>query len=106
MKKGYELLFMAPGTRRHKGKPTLDAIIEIAASCDIHRYTRRVDADSKGFRGHSHSAHFFELADEPEELMFVLGEDRTDALLHAVEAEAVNVFCVRRPIEHCHFGNP
>lgn len=103
--KGCEVTFMAPQSRRHHGKPVLDVVVAIAAAHDIERHTRRVDAESVGASGHTHSAHFFELADEPEEVMFVLDEDKADELMRAVAAEGVHVFCTRRAIEWHAFGD-
>ena len=55
----------------------MDAIVDVASRNGIGRYTRRDDAGGVGANGHTHSAHFFEATDEPEELMFVLdGEGR------------------------------
>ncbi|MGN8158020.1 DUF190 domain-containing protein [Salinisphaera sp. RV14] len=103
--KGFEVIFMAPRSRRHHGKPVLDAVAGIAKSHDIKRHTRRVDAEGTGASGHTHSAHFFELADEPEELMFVLDGDKADELMRAVEEEKLHVFCIRRTIEYWEFGH-
>lgn len=102
MKKGFEVMFMAPRSQRHHGKPVLDAVIAIAKAHDIHRYTRRIDAEGTGKTGRTHAAHFFELADEPEEVLFVLGTHRTHELLSAVRAESMHVFCVCRAIEFGH----
>lgn len=102
--KGYEVTFMAPRSRRHHGQPVLDAVEKIADSHGLQTHTRRIDAEGKGARGHTHSAHFFELADEPEELMFVLDTDNTEKLIRAVENERLHVFCVRSAIEYWQFG--
>lgn len=99
MKNGYEILFMAPRSQRHRSKPVLDVVVAIAKAHDIHRYTRRVDAEGIGRGGRTHAAHFFELADEPEELLYVLGSHRTHELLQALKAESVHVFSVCRAIE-------
>lgn len=104
--KGYELIFMAPRSRRHHGKPVLDAVIDIARSQGIARYTRRINAEGSGTTGHVHSAHFFELADEPEELMLVVDEAAADRLVQAVEAQGVYVFLVRRPVDYRQLGQP
>ncbi len=106
MKKGYEILFMAPRSQHHKGKPVLDVVINIAKAHNIHRYTRRVDAEGVGRGGHTHAVHFFELTDEPEELMYVLGTHRTNELMHALRAESLHVFCVCRAIEFGHLDDP
>ncbi|GAB3671385.1 DUF190 domain-containing protein [Salinisphaera aquimarina] len=103
--KGFEVIFMAPRSRRHDGTPVLDAIVDIAREHDITRMTRRVNAEGTGAGGHCHSAHFFELADEPEELMFVLDGGDADALIRAVEAKEMHVFCLRRQIDYWQFGD-
>lgn len=102
MQQGYELLFMAARSQRVHGKPILDMVMEIARSHDIHRHTRRTNTTAVGEDGRAHAMHFFELDDEPEELLFVLGAHRSAELLQAVRAAALHVFCVRRPIEFGH----
>lgn len=102
---GFEVIFIAPRSRRHHGKSTLDAIAAIARKQGIKRMTRRVDAEGTGAHGHMHSAHFFELADEPEELMFVLDGDEADKLVSAVRDDRMHVFCLRRQIEYWQFDN-
>lgn len=102
--KGFEVIFIAPRSRRHDGQSVLDTIVELARGQDISRHTRRVDAGGVGVNGHTHSAHFFEATDEPEELMFVLDGGEADTLLRAVEEAGVEVFCVRRAIDYWQFG--
>lgn len=102
--KGSELIFMAPRSRRHSGIPVLDAVAKLAREHGIKHLTRRVDSEGIGNNGHIHSTHFFDLADEPEELMYVLDNIEADTLMRAVEKECIHVFCVRRPIEYWKFG--
>lgn len=101
--KGFELIFISPRSRRHNGKPVLDVIAGLARGRGIERMTRRIDAEGTGAHGQTHSAHFFELADEPEELMFVLDDDEADLLIHEVENNGIYVFCLRRTIEYWQF---
>lgn len=102
--KGYELSFMAPKMRRFQGKPVLDLIIALAKAQGITRFTRRADSESTGREGRTHAVHFFELADQPEELMFIIDEKRGTELLRAVEAAHIPVFLVRRAVEYTQFG--
>lgn len=102
---GFEVIFIAPRSRRHHGKPLLDAIAAIARKQGINRMTRRVDAEGTGAHGHTHSAHFFELADEPEELMFVLDGGDADRLVAAVRDNHMHVFCLRRAVEYWQFDH-
>lgn len=102
--KGYEITFMAPRSRRHRGEPVLDAVVRIARTQGITRYTRRIDSESVGAGERAHSAHFFELADEPEEVTFILADGKSDTLMQQVEAEGLHVFCVRQAIEYFQLG--
>lgn len=102
--KGCELTFMAPRSRRHRGESVLDAVVRIARAHGVIRHTRRTNTESVGAGGHSHSAHFFELADEPEEVSFILENGKTDELLQAVHDASLYVFCIRREIEFFQFG--
>ena len=103
--KGFEVLFIAPRSRRFDGEPVLDLIAALARDQGIERSTRRVDADGTGGSGHTHSAHFFEQADEPEELMFVVDGGAADKLIRAVEDREIPVFCLRRAIDYWRFGD-
>ena len=102
--KGFEVIFIAPRSRRHEGEPVLDKIVALAHAQDITRHTLRDDAGGVGVNGHAHSAHFFEATDEPQELMFVLDGGEADKLMRAVEEAGMKVFCVRRQIDYWQFG--
>lgn len=103
--KGTEVIFIAPRSRRHQGRPVLDAVAELARHQGIRRFTRRLDAEGAGASGHRHSAHFFELTDEPEELMFVLDANAAETLIAAVADAGLPVFCIRRAIDYWQFGD-
>lgn len=104
--KGSELIFMAPRSRRHGSRPVLDAVLQIADRLGIQPHTRRVNAEGSGSSGKLHSAHFLELADEPEELSFVLDEEAADRLAEAVRTEKLYVFLLRRQVEYEQMGGP
>ncbi len=102
--KGFELSFLAPRSRRHHGESVIDAVVRIARAHGVTRHTRRTNTESVGLGGQSHSAHFFELADEPEEVSFILVNGKTDELMQAVNAAGLCVFCIRREVEFFQFG--
>lgn len=99
MEKGYEILFIMPENRRHKGILVSKRIKELAQKLGVRRMTTRTDAEGTGMSGRPHSAHFFELADRPIEIMFVVGQSLGDQLLDAVRSEGLKVFCIRKPVE-------
>lgn len=104
MQAGYEVIFMAPQSRFHGQKRVTDWIVDKAKELGIKRVTKRLDAEGSGAGGHLHSWHFFELADQPVEVMFVLEVELADRLIDAVKAEGVHVFCVRKPVDFGELG--
>ncbi|OHV07710.1 DUF190 domain-containing protein [Kushneria phosphatilytica] len=101
---GFEVIFIAPQSRRHGHRTAIDAVVATAESMGITRVTRRDDALGSGFDGHVHSAHFFELADQPVELMYVLEGDRAEQLIDAVDQAGIEVFFLRRAVEYGQLG--
>lgn len=106
MESGYEIVFIAPQNRRYQGKRVIDLVIDKAHELGIRQITKRMDSEGQGQKGQLHSAHFFELADQPVELMFVLEESLGERLIHAVEASGARVFCIRKPVQFGELGAP
>lgn len=101
LKSGYEVIFIVPESRRHDGKRVCDWVVETAKSLGIDRMTQRGDVEGTGADGKLHSAHFFDLADQPIELMYAVDEAMAERFVTAVEATGAPVFCLCRPV---HFG--
>lgn len=99
MQKGLEVIFITPQSRRHKGRLVSDLIVEQAKTLGIKRVTKRIDAEGMGEKGHLHSWHFFEQADQPMELMFVVEESLGQQLIDGVSQAGIHAFCVARPVE-------
>jgi PII-like signaling protein len=55
----------------------------------------------EGFGHHNklHSVHFFELADQPLEVVMVLTQEECDRLFARLADEKVHVFYVKTPVE-------
>ncbi|MDX1802376.1 MAG: DUF190 domain-containing protein [Marinobacter sp.] len=106
MEPGYEIIFIAPQNRRHEGTRVIELVIDKAHELGIRQYTKRMDSEGQGQHGKMHSAHFFELADQPVEVVFVLDERLGGQLMDAVEATGAHVFCIRKPVEFGEFGAP
>ena len=65
-------------------------------------------AASEGYGHHRriHSAHFFELADQPQEVVMAVSEEEADRLFELLKKEAVHVFYVKSPVELGVLGEP
>lgn len=96
---GYQITFFTVQDHRHKGKPVGDWLIHLAEEMGLRGAT--LIAGSEGFGHHHriHSAHFFELADQPVEVMMVANEEESERLFVRLKAEGVHLFYVKSPVE-------
>jgi PII-like signaling protein len=65
-------------------------------------------AGSEGYGHHRrvHSAHFFELADQPQEIQMAVSSEDADRLFARLKAEGVHLFYVKTPVEFGTLGEP
>ncbi len=97
--KGYQITFFTQQNRRHKHQPMAEWLMLAARDLGVRGAT--IVAGSEGYGQHRriHSAHFFELADQPQEVMMAVSEDEADRLFAYLKEEAVHLFYVKTPIE-------
>lgn len=97
--KGYQLTFYTQQDRQHGKKSLAEWLLNLAKEHGALGGTLFSAGESFGHDGRFHSAHFFELADQPIEVTVALDEATCDRLLEAIKHEAVDVFFVKAPIE-------
>ena len=102
---GYQITFFTVQDHRHKGKPVGDWLVNLAQELGLRGAT--LVAGSEGFGHHRriHSAHFFELADQPMEVMMVANEEESERLFERLKAEGINLFYVKSPVEFGSLGD-
>jgi uncharacterized protein len=96
---GYQISFFTQQGRRHHGKPLADWLVHLAKEMGLHGATLIAAAEGFGHRGRIHSAHFFDLADQPLEVLMVVTEDESNRLFDRLQAEGVHLFYVKTPVE-------
>ena len=103
---GYQLSFLTVQGHRHAGKPIADWLVQVAIELGLRGAT--VLTASEGFGKHRrvHSAHFFELADQPIEIVMAVTEEECAKLFARLEAERVHLFYVKAPVEFGVLGEP
>ena len=103
---GYQLSFLTVQGHTHKGKPLADWLVHAAMELGLRGAT--LIAGTEGFGQHRkiHSAHFFELADQPIEVVMAATQEEADRLFELLRAEKVNVFYVKAPVEFGVLGEP
>lgn len=96
---GYLLTFFTQQDRKHAGKPLADWLIQLAREMGLRGATLLPGAEGYGHTGRVHSAHFFELADQPLEVQLAVTEEESGRLFERLRSEGVRVFYVKTPIE-------
>jgi PII-like signaling protein len=96
---GYQITFFTQQDKRHHGKPLADWLVHLAKEMGLPGAT--LIAGSEGFGHHRriHSAHFFELADQPLEIQMAVSKEDAERLFARLKAEGVHLFYVKTPVE-------
>lgn len=96
---GYQITFFTQQDRRHKGKPLADWLVHLAQELGLSGATLISGNEGFGHHGRLHSAHFFELADQPQEVVLAATAEETERLFERLKAEGVHLFYVKTPVE-------
>jgi len=96
---GYQITFFTQQDRKHGHEPLAQWLMASARQLGIGGATLSASAQGFGHHGHLHSAHFFDLADQPLEITMALGADDAERLFALLKAENVQVFYVKSQIE-------
>ncbi|HKB53697.1 MAG TPA: DUF190 domain-containing protein [Ramlibacter sp.] len=103
---GYQITFFTQQDQRHAGKPLGDWLVHLAREMGLRGATLLPADEGFGQAGRIHSAHFFELAEQPMQVVMALGEDETQRLFARLEAEGVHLFYVKARVEFGTVGQP
>lgn len=97
--KGYQLEFFMDQNKRYGHQALYEWLLGVARAQGIAGAT--VFMGLMGFGHHSrlHSAHFFELADQPVLVTMVVEESESIKLFELIEKENVHMFYVKMPVE-------
>jgi len=97
--RGYQITFFTQQDRRHGGKPMAEWLIKLAAEMNLRGATLIPASEGLGHDRHLHSAHFFELADQPLTVLMSLTEDETERLFQRLREEKAQLFYTKIPVE-------
>ncbi len=96
---GYQITFFTQQDRRHHGKPLADWLVHLAKDMDLRGATLIAASEGFGHHGRIHSAHFFELADQPMEVVMAVTAEEATRLFARLRSEGVELFYVKTPVE-------
>lgn len=96
---GFQLTFFTQQDRRLHGMPLGDWLVHLAKEMGLHGATLFSGGEGIGRHHRIHSARFFELADQPVEVVMVVTAEESDRLFERLVAEGVQLFYVKTPVE-------
>jgi len=96
---GYQVTFFTSQDRRHAGMPVADWLMRLAEELQLSGATVLPAREGMGHGGHLHSAHFFELADQPVSVLFALAPEESERLFARLATEGLDLFYVRSAVE-------
>ena len=103
---GYQITFFTQQDHRHKGKPVGEWLVHLAKELGLRGATLMAAGEGFGHHGRIHSAHFFELTDQPQEVVMALSAEETDRLFERLKAEGAHLFYVKMAVEFGTLGEP
>jgi PII-like signaling protein len=101
---GYQLSFITELNRRIEGQQAMEWLMQQAKVLGISGVTTFAGVESIGSHGQRHSARFFELADQPIEIMMAVSEDQATNLFKKINATETRLFYIKTPIEYGELG--
>jgi len=103
---GYQLSFFTQHDHVHRGHTLAHWLIEEARRLGIGGATMIPATEGFGHHRKLHSARFFELADQPLEVVMAVTTEEADRLFARLEEEKVHLFYVKTPVEFGTLGKP
>jgi len=103
---GYQVTFYTQQDRRHEGKPLGDWLLRLANEMGLRGATLMAASEGIGHHHRVHSAHFFELADQPISVVMALTHEEFQRLFARLEAERLELFYVKTEVEFGVTGTP
>ena len=102
---GYQVSFLTVQNHRHAGKPVAEWLVQLAIEMGLRGATVLTATEGFGKHRRVHSAHFFELADQPLEVVMAVTEEECARLFARLEAEKVHLFYTKAPVEFGEIGS-
>jgi PII-like signaling protein len=96
---GYQITFFTHQDRRHKGKQMGEWLLGLVTELGLRGASLHSGGESFGRGRRIHSAHFFELSDQPVEVLVAVTSEQSIRLFERLRAENVHLFYVKTPVE-------
>lgn len=96
---GYLVTFYTEMNQRHKNTPIHEWLLELTRELGFKGATVIQGSEGIDHTGRLHSAHFFELVDQPVQVQLALSEAESEQLFTHLNQEDVRIFYVKTPVQ-------
>jgi PII-like signaling protein len=96
---GFQITFFTQQDRRHHGKLVAHWLMELAKALDIHGATMIGATEGFGHHGRFHSVHFFDMADQPIEIVMAVTVEEAEQVFARLRAEKIRIVYAKTPVE-------
>jgi uncharacterized protein len=96
---GFQITFFTQQDRRVHGQPVGEWLIKLTRELGLQGATLQAAEEGVGRSGKVHSARFFELADQPIEVVMIVTQEQAERLLTRLKSEKLRLFYVKIPVE-------
>lgn len=103
---GFQITFFTQQNRRHGDKPVAEYLLDIARALGIRGATLLMGTESFGHDRRLHSWRFFELAEQPVEVVMAVSAEEERRLFERLREENIHVFYVKSAVEFGTLGEP
>lgn len=103
--KGYLLKFYIEEHENYKVKLLYEWLLTEAQAIGLKGATVNHGVESFDRHGKLHAAHFFELADCPIQIEFVVNIEQEQSFLSTISQENISIFYTKTPIEFGYVGH-
>lgn len=97
--KGYQITFFTVQDHHHQHKPMAEWLLQTAHDLGLSGATIMAASEGYGHHRRLHSAHFFELADQPQDVVMAATEEECERLFEFLRKEGVRLFYVKSEVE-------
>ena len=102
--RGFQLTFFTAQSQRVGHQPLGEWLLALAKAHGAAGGTLVGGGEGFDHRGHFHSAHFFELADQPLAVTVSVDEQACERLMNTLAQEAIDLAYVKVPVEFGRVG--
>jgi PII-like signaling protein len=96
---GYQLTFFTQQSREHGNTLLAEWLVEKAKQLGIRGATLFTGTEGFGHDGRFHSSSYFDLDDQPLQVVMAVSADEAERLFMQIKKEGVRVFYTKTPVE-------